>query len=398
MARRRTPLSRLLAAYRRPLLLAAGLFLIVVGAFLLPPIASRVAGLESLDLFPSEPEIRVLLHRLKGGDGVQVGELPYRIVSATGSPRAGAAGRLTFDGKRARLRGRALTLPTRLLPKTNDGIRIGSHRYLGVVSLVREENTLAIVGRFPLEDYVAGVIACEMGLHFPEEALRAQSIAARTYAVPRMRRRSGHLWHVRATQAAQVYRGVPAGVDRAQRIVRSTRGVVLAWEDALLDAVYSSTCGGTTRPAGEAFGGDTIPPLQGVPCGHCDDAPLFRWTARIPVARVLRELSLPGTDLVIRSRRFHDSERLRDATIDAGDRRVLTAARLRRLVGKQARSPWIRDVFVSGRTLVVKGRGFGHGVGLCQYGARGLAERRRTGEEILARYYPGARRVLAWSP
>lgn len=384
-------------SWRRPLLLPAFLLLVALTATVLPPVAGSLrADVENLALFDGEPTIRVLLERVKPTGRFAFGG-PVRVRDRFTTRVLERGGTARWDGRAVRIGDLAFTPPVRIAAPRGAPLEIQGRRYDGTLALVVSGRNVLVVNRVPLETYVAGVIAAEMGMHFPEEALKAQAVACRTYAVWRMRARRRSAYDVGVTQATQVYRGASAAQERARRLVAATRGLILAHEAQVLDALYSSTCGGATRSASEAFGDPAPPPLSGVPCGHCNDAPRFKWTVAVPNRSLARALGLPGTPTAYTDPTFFRSGRLKSVTIRIGSTsRVVSGARLRRALGSRIHSPWITDLSLNGSTLSVSGRGFGHGVGLCQYGARGLARRQRDARQILAWYYPGAETARAW--
>lgn len=383
-------------AWRRPLLLPAFLLLIALCAAVLPPVGRSNAHLRQTGLFQHEPFVRALLTRRDAGDTLAVGG-PCRVRDASGSVVLEDGGTLTWNGQVIAAGGRRFRPPVAIAPPRGGAVVTLGRTYAGTLDLVAQDRRLLVINRVPLETYLAGVIGAEMGVHFPDEALKAQTVASRSYAVRRIRARRRRAFDVGATQATQVYRGILPGHERARRLVDATRGEVLIHDDEVLDAVYSSTCGGHTRPADEAFGNPAPSPLMGASCGHCDDAPLFRWKASVSVDKLLRDLGLRRGPARLDGIRFHPSGRLRDVTLrTAGGTRVVTAGRLRRALGAASKSPWIAHVTLDGDTIHVVGHGFGHGVGLCQYGARGLARRRKGCGDILGRYFPGAERARAW--
>ncbi len=383
-------------AWRRWLLLPVFLLLVALGAAVLPPLPITDAPPGVRPLFDREPEIRALLIRLDPGESFRAGG-PCRLRNQRRSAVLEDGGDLTWDGRSVLSGDARFEPPVELTPPRGGAVKVGPHRYSGRVRLVADGDDLLVINHVGLEEYLAGVIAVEMGLHFPDEALEAQTVACRSYAVHRLLSRRHRPFDVGATQATQVYRGVPRGADRARRVVEATRGEVLTTDGEVLDAVYSSTCGGATRSAEEAFGNPGPSCLGGDRCGHCDDAPLFRWNADLSTDRVRDALHLSSPPTSVERLASHPSGRLIKLVLatDDGPRNLRTSL-LRKLVGRRARSDWITGARIEDGRLLISGRGFGHGVGLCQYGARGLALERKDRQEILRWYYPGAGRARAW--
>ncbi len=243
-----------------------------------------------------------------------------------------------------------------------------------------------------LEDYLAQVLPREMPMTYPEAALEAQAIAARSYAAAQRLRAAGRPFDVVDHEASQVFGSVDHRTPRARRVVDATRGLVLSYDGRVLPGFFSANCGGRTRPAGGAFGGETLPPLAGTACRGCDWSKDFRWTARIPMSDLMARLSLPSRPTDVGIVHEGDDPWVSNLVLSwAGSRRRIPARRLRRVLGRRRiRSLRLEGASIRGPHLLLTGRGFGHGVGLCQQGARGYALRGWSAEDILAHYYPGA--------
>jgi stage II sporulation protein D len=248
-----------------------------------------------------------------------------------------------------------------------------------------------VVHAVPLEDYVAAVTGSEMPPSFPPEALRAQAVATRTFAVFKKLEAlaEGRPWHLGATVLHQVYRG--ARVDpRARQAAEATAGEVLVHDHAAIEAYFHSTCGGRTERGADALGRD-LPYLRSVECGRCQDSPRRRWTVRVSGDELgrLSGLGRAATSVQVVSRTA--SGRAERVEVAGGARKVVLAAvDLRQRLGFE-RLPSLRfDAGLRGGTAVFAGSGAGHGAGLCQWGAAGAARAGEGYRAILARYYPGA--------
>jgi stage II sporulation protein D len=185
--------------------------------------------------------------------------------------------------------------------------------------------------------------------------------------------------------------GVPLGpdADRFASAARSTRGVVLLVDSRVFPAYYHSTCGGATVGAVEVFGGPGLPALAGVPCGSCEHAPRRRWEVRVPAASLAAAGIGRPRRITVTSRT--PSGRAERLGLEGGETTSVGAADLRsRLPSPALPSTWIESVSPVRGGFLFRGRGYGHGVGLCQYGAAGRAARGWSAEDILRDYYPGA--------
>lgn len=259
----------------------------------------------------------------------------------------------------------------------------------GEVEVRRAGAGLTVVHALPLEDYVAAVVGSEMPASFPAQALQAQAVAARTFAVFKKLEAvaAGRDWHLGATVLDQVYRaGRPD--PRARAAADATAGEVLVHEHAPVEAYFHSTCGGRTERGAPALGRD-LPYLASVSCGRCQESPRYRWTARVPAAEVGRAIGLAGPPSAVRVVARTASGRAERLQASGHGRAALSAVELRQRLGFERLPSLAFDVRVAGGTVIFEGRGSGHGAGLCQWGAAGAARQGEDYRRILARYYPG---------
>jgi len=280
--------------------------------------------------------------------------------------------------------------------------------YRGYVRLKPVRGKVRVVNVVSMEAYLAGVVARELYRTWHIEAFKAQTIAARTYALRRRNRHQRYGFDLYDTPMSQVYGGVDAETPKAWEAVRATRGVVATYESGgrqvLLPTYYHSACGGDTVPAGTVFGGATPPPLRGgTGCTYCRESSLYRWK-KVPVltkaditAAVRRRGSgvLRNIGNVVRvevAERTGDGGRARRLRLvdDAGRSVLVRASDWRIWVGaSKVPSTWFWIEDRGDAIALTGGRGFGHGVGMCQWGAEFLATHGQTGEQILRYYYPG---------
>jgi stage II sporulation protein D len=266
-------------------------------------------------------------------------------------------------------------------------------RLEGQVEVRRDAVGLVVIHVLPLEDYVAAVVGSEMPASFPPQALQAQAVAARTFAVFKKLQAvdEGRSWHLGATVLDQVYK---AAVDpRARAAAEATAGLVLTYQRAPIEAYFHSVCGGRTEDGLDALNRD-LPYLVSVRCDRCRGAPRFRWTVRIPAADLGRLAGLGGAARSARVVARTASGRASRVEIGGEGRSVtLAAVDLRQRLGYDRLPSLAFEVRFAGSTAVFVGRGSGHGAGLCQWGAAGAARAGDDYRKILAHYYPGAELV-----
>jgi len=345
---------------------------------------------------PPSPDLRVLL--ATGRKRAELGwQGPAILARADRGERRAlpAGGTLTVVSTPAGLDTGSGGADERLLVAGGDDtvFLLDGRRYEGDLSFSwKPGEGIQIVNRVDLETYLLGVLGGEMPASWPLEALKAQAVAARTYAVFETSRGRRPAFDLFDDTRSQVYIGLPGGphAGRIREAVRDTRGEILVHRGRPVHAFFHSTCGGHTESASRVFGTAGIPPLRGVPCGACDASPAFRWEAEMPKKTLARSLGLAGVK-EIRAVEPGPSGRCRRVAVRAaGGERVFPAGDFRRKVGTTVLKSTAFEAEILEETVRFRGRGFGHGVGLCQWGARGLAKRGKGHLEILEHYYPGA--------
>jgi len=275
---------------------------------------------------------------------------------------------------------------------SSGAIRHAGRSLSGMVEVRRAPGGLAVIDVLPMEAYVAAVIGGEMPASFPPEALKAQAVAARTFAVgKKLEAREQALdFDLGATVLDQVYPGAGRADPRARAAAEATAGEVLVKDHRPIEAYFHSTCGGRTERGADALGRD-LSYLPSVPCDRCQGSPAWRWTVRIPAAEMgsLAGLAHPAT--AVRVLRATSTGRAARIAVEAGrEKVVLDGVEFRRRLGYDRLPSLAFSVRGSGGAFVLSGQGKGHGAGMCQWGAAGRARAGDDHRAILARYYPGA--------
>jgi len=276
----------------------------------------------------------------------------------------------------------------------------------------RSDETGSVVNVVDIEDYLVAVVAAELDRRFHREAFRVQAVVARTYAWYQKRTLGvKREWDVTATESSQVYPGLARvkQVPQAARAVHDTRGLVCTWDspegERIFCTFYSSTCGGWTQSVGAIRHNAVIPPLAGnVRCEYCRNAPDYHWgPVRINKDDVTRHLrdryprfeEMDTLDRIEVKETTPAGRPVRFTLIDAGGQKIELEAENLRLTldptGRKIRSTFFELLDEDNQIVLQAGRGFGHGVGLCQYGAEGLARQGFKAGEILRFYYPGSK-------
>jgi stage II sporulation protein D len=313
----------------------------------------------------------------------------------------------------------------RLPGAVTPALEMDGGRFPGRLRILAGE-TLEVINLVPLETYVAGVISKELYSTWPLETYCVQAVAARTYALHERSRaaRDGRAYDLENSTADQVYGGENT-LAVAQEAVDITRGHVLKRRGEILRAYYSSTCGGRagsaadTWPTGPGYEFNLVDSIQGRPRPHaCEGASLYRWevlrSSHDVNERVLGWGRATRQDAGAGLRGFSEIRAIevarrngtgRPAAYRLTDRSGLTstisAEQLRIALNHATaaypapprellvRSGDVEVQFRPGEALI-SGRGFGHGVGMCQFCAEGFARQGRTWREMLEMFYPGA--------
>jgi stage II sporulation protein D len=352
--------------------------------------------------------------------------------------RSGESWTVEHGGTRVRAVGRsgqatpwvdgAVTLRT---DASNEFVTFAGRRYRGALRVHPSDTGLVVVNVLGVEDYLRGVVPLEIGPRVASEqaAVEAQAIAARSYTWVRLNslQASGRAtaYDMVATVNDQVYGGADAEREPTDRAIRATAGQVIRFGGRIVDAPYSSSCGGESAAPEEVWRvapssylrrvSDRIP--GSADRYYCDIAPRFSWTKEFAAAELdaavrayLRAYSDVPSSGPGRVRGFSiesrtPSGRVAFATfltergsfpVRANDIRYV----LRQPGGEILNSTYFSVSSESGRDgelsrLVIRGNGYGHGVGMCQWGAIGRARAGQTARSILAAYYPGTTVGLA---
>ncbi len=288
---------------------------------------------------------------------------------------------------------RVLLGPGKLQTQAGDGFTLDGRAYRGRASQLRDGS---VVNTISLEEYLYSVVPREMSPSWPAAALQAQAVCARTYVLQRSNPQRAY--DVVPSDLDQVYTGVASEATAATAAVSATAGTVLRFGDQYARVMYSSCCGGHTEAANEAWGGVPIPYLGGVVCTTCTGSPYYRWNHDLDRAAVATafsaELQPVGSLQALQEGDRDQSGRARTIVLQGEHGAVpIKGATFRLRVGTRVLPSLLISRFEPAteapQRIVIEGGGLGHGVGLCQWGARGLALAGASFSDILHFYFPG---------
>lgn len=271
---------------------------------------------------------------------------------------------------------------------------VNNKPYRGLAELTAADKGILVVNQLPLEEYLVGLINCEISSAWPIEAVKAQAIIARTYALNRKMARGAFPYHLESSVIDQVYEGCLIEDSRARRAVLETQGEVLTYGGAIIQAFYHSSCGGRTESS-ENVWGTALPYLKGVDCQYClTSQAAVAWECKLSLREIEERLRIAGRATSglydIKPGPLNSRGRLKQVVLLASKGGgVLTGEQFRKAMGYGVIKSTRFTIKNSRNEISFSGSGNGHGVGLCQWGAKQRALDGFKSGEILAYYYPG---------
>ena len=269
-------------------------------------------------------------------------------------------------------------------------------RYRGALDIIETQSKkFLVVNTIELEQYIRGVLYHEVSHRWPMEAMKAQAVAARTYALYQMKKNKSDEYDVTGDIYSQVYGGKNAERFRTNIAVKRTQGEILVYRNKVLPAYFHASCGGHTESARNIWG-ENLPPLAGVPCSFCALAPHANWKRNLRSKDIQEKLGANGypmgpiADIRVLSR--DESGRINNLLFTALDGKTTTipGIKFRQIIGPNVIKSNKYEILMKGYYFDLIGKGWGHGVGMCQWGAHQMSGERHTYGEILSFYYPGA--------
>ncbi len=268
----------------------------------------------------------------------------------------------------------------------NGEVFINDNIYQGSIKVSKDENGLHFINELPFEEYIEGVVAAETAPNWTLEALKVQAVISRTYAIYQKLLTAGKDYHITSSVLHQVYKGSNTN-KIIRQAVQETSGEFLAYDGKPIEAFYHSTCQGKTEYP-DAVWGKSYPYLQSVPC-RGEHSPYEHWQRRFSIDELEQALGLKGIKgLDITS---HTSTgRVEFLKVTAEDLEIeIKAIDLRKLLGYRELPSTDFTVTIEEANVIFEGGGYGHGVGLSQWGSLELANEGKNYKEILEHYYPG---------
>lgn len=266
-----------------------------------------------------------------------------------------------------------------------DLLVMGTH-YTGDIDVWKGDNGLYLINELPLEEYVKDVVAVEVRPDWETEALKAQAVISRTYAVYQKKMNGDSIYHIASSVIHQVYKGNNPD-ERVAHAVAETSSEILTFNNRPIEAFYHSTCGGRTENPEDVFG-KNYPYLKSIE-SNCEISPYWFWEKRIQLTEIEKALNLSGIkEISIKS--YTSTNRVKQLDIiDSSGTTTINATDLRKALGWSRLPSTNFHISRDGDSIIFEGKGYGHGVGLCQWSTLQMAREGKNYKEILSLFYPG---------
>ena len=284
-----------------------------------------------------------------------------------------------------------------ILESWDQPIAVNNMQYRGLIEIHNSLGVLQVINVVSMNDYLKGVVPSEIPALWPEEALKAQAVAARTFCYYHIAKgNSNALYNLDASTNSQVYKGVSVEKPTTTKAVEETAGIIITEGGQPIIAYFHSTCGGRTADDQTVWSGDGHDYLKGITCKFCGDSPHSTWESELSLADITKTLQT----------KYNSIDKITNISFAKKDGRVVEVKITYsngsvRLKGNDFRlmfpSQTIKSLYFTsekkGKGLLLKGHGWGHGVGMCQWGAKGMADAGFAYKNIISHYYKNIRLV-----
>ncbi|CDZ75045.1 sporulation protein SpoIID [Peptoniphilus sp. ING2-D1G] len=262
--------------------------------------------------------------------------------------------------------------------------------YRGCITFIENDNKLDIINYIELEDYLKGVVPKEISPSSHEEALKAQAVVARSFALSNKNKYIKQGYNLNDTTACQVYGGQSAEKEKSNKAVIDTAGVVAMYDGKIANTIYGASSGGFISDASEVWGGESVPYMIAKEDPY---SPVYEWEYEISKdseVSLLKKADYLSGDLVsIDIAEYDSSGRAKNLQIVGTEgTKTITGSKFRSLLGNTKVKSTLFEIQITEDTYMIKGKGYGHGVGLSQMGAMEMAKNEFSYEEILNFYFP----------
>ncbi|MBA2123909.1 hypothetical protein B9J78_03085 [bacterium Unc6] len=287
----------------------------------------------------------------------------------------------------------------KIIAPPEKGLYVNENKIRGTLNIIRNKNIkLTAINTLSLEDYIRSVVPSEIPKDWPAEAIKAQAIASRTFAMYKMYVNRDKDFDVRSDIFSQVYKGKSVEYESTSVAIKETQGLVLVSESTIFPSFFHALCAGKTENVMQIWGKKFIKTLEGTECAFCRQAPRFFWEASFTPSQITSSLNKAGIrcSLIngIDISEHTPSGRVKELILKSKGKEILVeATKFRIAVGPDVLRSTNFSVQKKDSRYIFKGQGWGHGVGLCQWGAYFMAKQGYNAKQILQFYYPSSQVV-----
>ena len=278
-----------------------------------------------------------------------------------------------------------------IIESDNAELSVNGTAYRGSILLSNQSKSLFVINEVSMRDYLISVVPSEIIPSWDMESLKAQSVASRTYAVYNISKKTKETYDLDSNTNSQMYKGIASENPRTTQAVNDTANIILVHDSQPIEAFFHSTCGGRTIDAKYVWSSGDIPYLHSAKCEYCKESNHYTWETHLSVLQIRQALS----------KRYNGIGKIQNIVFKKKEGRVISASvkhsnGIINLTGNQFRL-WIdpktiKSLYFNSALqtdgLKLSGKGWGHGVGLCQWGSKGMADLGWTYDKILKYYYP----------
>jgi stage II sporulation protein D len=304
---------------------------------------------------------------------------------------------VTGEDKTIKFNGNTYASPLRIVPTDpKSRVTINGRKLRDTVLIICKDSKLSVVNELGLEDYIYGILPREVDPTWPLESLKAHAVVSRSYALANLGKHDKDGFDLCTTVHCQVYGGVDCEDPRSNKAVEDTRGEVVVYNNKLASVFFHACCAGHTESPTDVWNYESEAPkyLAGHSCRFCKNSPYMNWKNEISAEQIRKKLLAAGynTGEVSKIKRVSKtgSGRIKNLMVIGSKGTItITAARFRLVVAPdQIRSTFLSDIKKKGNKFVFYGSGWGHGVGMCQWGSKTMGEKGYDYKAILKYYFP----------
>ena len=307
-------------------------------------------------------------------------------------------GRVVFDSGRSSLRITPDRIKTPIIIESwNSPLALDGVPYRGSIEVHNVLGNICVINIVSMNDYLKSVVPSEIPSTWPMETLKCQAVAARTYSYYHiLNGTKTDIFDLDATTRSQVYTGVKAEKPSTSKAVEDTEGIIITEKNQPIVAYFHSTCGGNTADDKFVWQGYDHQYLKSVTCSYCKESPYFSWDSYLDLYEIKKAVL----------KKYRNIDRITNIAFSKKEGRVIEVKIVHsngtiRLTGNEFRLLFppktVKSLYFTsdkkGQGLQLHGHGWGHGVGMCQWGARGMAMKGFDYRSILDYYYKNTRLV-----